>query len=384
MSTVRDTVRTRSPAFGRYISSLAANSVKVFPRILATLLFFAAFEGILFHTRLYPSIIEPDSTAGAMETQLNNELKRPKPDRNQVLAVGHSRMALLPRIANDMQPSTGYRFASVGIGGTTTRCWYYELRELDPHANRYAAIIIPTDDFNEPDSYEDLNDRNLDTRYLIARLKLADLLEYPWSFDSYKEKWVAFGDILFKGYVYKRDFLDFISNSKERIAKAQQNDRDSHGWYYDYVGPEHSVAGLEIDWQHNVAHYPASFTAEQRKLIQDVLFGPKPPDAGVLTAYLRRWYGRIIDHYRGSGTKLIFLRVPRAPQPPPEPPPKLNSAIRQIASQPDVVVLDEHLFDQLERTDLFADPMHLNGEGMKRFSRILATEVRRVLGPPKS
>jgi hypothetical protein len=107
---------------------LAANSVKVFPRILATLVFFAAFEGAVFHTRLYPSIIEPDSTAGAMETQLNNELKRPKPDRNQVLAVGHSRMALLPRVANDMKPSTGYRFASVGIGGTTPRCWYYELR----------------------------------------------------------------------------------------------------------------------------------------------------------------------------------------------------------------------------------------------------------------
>jgi hypothetical protein len=370
--------------FRRYIGSLAANPVKVFPRILATLVFFAAFEGIVFHTRLYPSIIEPDSTAGAMETQLNNELKRPKPDRNQVLAVGHSRMALLPRVANDMKPSTGYRFASVGIGGTTVRCWYYELRELDPHANRYSAIIIPSDDYNEPDSYENLNDRDLDTRYLIARLKLGDLPEYPQSFDDYKLKWVTFGDILFKGYVYKRDFLDFLSHPEERIAKSSLNDRDSHGWYYDYVGPDHSVAGLEIDWQHNVAHYPASFTAEQRKLIEDVLFGPKPPDAGVLTGYLRRWYGRIIDHYRGSGTKLIFLRVPRAPQPPPDRPPKVNSAIRQIASQPDVVVLDEHLFDRLEHTDVFADPMHLNGEGMNQFSRILATEVRRVLGPPKS
>jgi hypothetical protein len=380
MSTVRNPI----PAFRRYISSLAPNSVKVFPRILATLVFFAAFEGAVFHTRLYSSIIEPDSTAGAMETQLNNELKRPKPDRNQVLAVGHSRMALLPRIADDMKPSTGYRFASVGIGGTTVRCWYYELRELDPHANRYSAIIIPSDDYNEPDSYENLNDRDLDTRYLIARLKLGDLTEYPQSFDDYKLKWVTFGDILFKGYVYKRDFLDFLSHPEERIAKASLNDRDSHGWYYDYVGPEHSVDGLVIDWQHNIAHYPASFTPEQRKLIEDVLFGPKPRDAGVLTQYLRRWYGRIIDYYRGSGTKLIFLRVPRAPQPPPEHPPKLNSAIRQIASEPDVVVLDEHLFDQLERTDLFADPMHLNGEGMNRFSRILATEVQRVLGPPKS
>jgi len=368
----------------RYISSLAANSISVSPRILATLLFFATFEGVIFHTRLYPSILEPDSTAGAMETQLNNEMKRPKPDRNQVLAVGHSRMALLPRVANDMQPSTGYRFASVGLGGSTPRCWYYELRELDPTARRYAAIIIPTDDFNEPDTYEEPSNRELDTRYLISRLKLSDLTEYPWSFDDYKLKWVTFGDILFKGYVYKRDFLEFLSATKARIANARLSKVHSSSWIYDYRGPEHSVAGLQIDWQHNVAHYPASFTPEQRKLIEDVLFQPRPPDAGQLSRYLRHWYGRILDHYRGSGTKLIFLRVPRAPVPPPEHPPKLNSAIRQIASEPDVIVLDEHLFDPLERTELFADPMHLTGEGMDRFSRTLATEVRRMLGPPKS
>ena len=208
------------PAFRRYISSLAANSINVIPRILATLIFFVAFEGLIFHTRLYPSILEPESTAGAMEMQLKNEVKRPKADHNQVLAVGHSRMALLPRVANEMQPSTGYRFASVGLGGTTPRCWYYELRELDPTARRYAAIIIPTDDFNEPDTYEEPNNRELDTRYLISRLKLSDLTEYPWSFDDYKLKWVAFGDILFKGYVYKRDFLEFLSATKARIAKG--------------------------------------------------------------------------------------------------------------------------------------------------------------------
>jgi hypothetical protein len=368
----------------RYISSLAANSINVIPRILATLIFFVAFEGLIFHTRLYPSILEPESTAGAMETALNNEMKRPKPDRNQVLAVGHSRMALLPRVANGMQPSTGYRFASVGLGGTTPRCWYYELRELDPIASRYAAILIPTDDFNEPDNYEEPNNRELDTRYLISRLKLSDLGEYPWSFDDYKLKWATFADILFKGYVYKRDFLEFLSGTKGRIARVRLSNLYSSEWIYAYGGPEHSVAGLEVDWQHQVAHYPANFTPQQRKLIEDVLFQPRPPDAGQLSRYLRHWYGRILDHYHSSETKLIFLRVPRAPVPPPERPPKLNSAIRQIASKPNVIVLDEHLFDSLERTDLFADPMHLTAEGMNRFSRILAAEVRRVLGPPKS
>ena len=32
----------------------------------------------------------------------------------------------------------------------------------------------------------------------------------------------------------------------------------------------------------------------------------------------------MIDYYRGSGTKLIFLRVPRAPVSPPDAPPKLD------------------------------------------------------------
>lgn len=368
----------------RYIGSLGANSPSIFPRILATLVFFAGFDGLVFHTGLYSSMVEPDSTTGAMETQLRNELKRPKPERNQVLAVGHSRQALLPRVANDMQPPTGYRFASIGIGGTTPRSWYYELRSVDPNANRYRAILIPSDDYDEIDGYENLNDRESDLHFLIARLRLSDLTEFPWTFDNYKLRWMAVRSILLKGFVYKRDVNEFMDHSKARIAKVRQNDQDSASWFYDYAGPDHSVAGLQIDWQHKVAHYPASFTADQRKLIEDVLFGARPEQSGKDSKYFRHWYGRILDHYRGSGTKLIFLRVPRAPTPPPDRLRQPNSAIHQLASQPNVIVLDEHLFDSLERTDLFADPMHLNGPGMKRYSEILATEVRRVLGPPKS
>jgi hypothetical protein len=76
-------------------------------------------ESGLFHTSWYPSLLEPDSTTGALEQLLRNEARRPKRDYNQVLAVGHSRMALLPRIANDMH--TGYQFASISLGGTTPR-----------------------------------------------------------------------------------------------------------------------------------------------------------------------------------------------------------------------------------------------------------------------
>lgn len=142
-------------------------------RLLATVLFLAGFEGLIFHGGLYARIIEPDSTTGFMEPEIQNEIRRPKPDRNQALPVGHSRFALLPRIAHRMKPATGYMFAGIGLGGSTPRTWYYSLRAVDPHAHNYAAILIPEDDYNEPDGWEDQSGRESDLHYLIARVRRA-------------------------------------------------------------------------------------------------------------------------------------------------------------------------------------------------------------------
>ncbi len=357
---------------------------RVWPRILATIAFFAALEGLLFHTGLYSSIIEPDSTTGFMEIQLRNEIRRPKPNRNQVLAVGHSRMSLLPRVVNEDKPGTGYTFATIGLGGTTPRAWYYALRAVDPNARNYAAIVIPSDDYNDPDSYDYQSERETDLHYLIARLELGDLLEFPWTYQSKKRQWEIVRGMLLKGSIYKRDFVEFLDHPVARIVKARYYAHDSAGWYYYYGGSDKTLAGLQIDWPHKTIRFPAGVADSDRQLVQRELFPTLPPDRGRETAYLRYWYGRIVDHYRGSDTKLIFMRVPRAPVSPPDVPPKLASAVRQIASQPNVIVLDERTFNQLEHPDLFWDGWHLNRAGMEQFSRLLAAEVRRALGPPKS
>jgi hypothetical protein len=374
---------TTPPSLGQPAPAPAAALRRVWPRILAIVLFFAAFEGLLFHTGLYSSLVEPDSSTGFMELQLRNEIRRPKPNRNQVLAVGHSRMALLPRVVNEEKPGTGYTFASIGLGGTTPRIWYYALRALDPSARNYAAIVIPEDDYNEPDTYDYQSERETDLHYLIARLDLPDLFEFPLTYRERKLQWRIARGLILKGTIYKRDFLEFLDHPAARLAKVRYYDSDSAGWYYGYGGIETSLAGLQIDWQHKTAQFPDRIPENERKQIAGILFPTLPPDQGRETAYLLYWYNRIIDHYRGSGTKLIFLRVPRAPLSPPDDPPKLLSAVRQIASRPDVIVLDERLFNQLEHPDLFWDAQHLNRDGMERFSRILAAEVRRVLGPPK-
>jgi len=374
---------TKQPSVDGPTPAHAEAAHRVWPRILAIVFFFTAFEGILFHTGLYSSIIEPDSTTGYMELQLRNEIRRPKPDRNQVLAVGHSRMSLLPRVVNQEKPGTGYTFASIALGGTSPRTWYYALRAVDPNANNYAAIAIPSVDYNEPDTYDYLTEREMDLHYLIARLELRDIFEFPWTYRSKKLQWQIVRGILLKGTIYKRDFIEFLDHPSARIAKARYYASDSAGWYYGYGGMDKSLAGLQIDWQHKTMQFPASIPENERKEIENVSFPTLPPDQGRETAYLRYWYGRIIDHYRGSGTKLIFMRVPRSPTTPPDTPLKLNSAVRQIASLPDVVVLDGRLFNQLEHPGLFWDGQHLNRDGMEQFSRLLAGEVCRVLGPPK-
>jgi hypothetical protein len=374
--TIRSSADEQSPA-------RIAPTRRVWTRIAATIAFFLALEGILFHTGLYSSIVEPDSTTGYMELQIRNELRRPKPNRNQVLAVGHSRIGLLPRVVNEEKPGTGYTFATIALGGTTPRSWYYALRAVDPSARNYAAIVIPSDDYNEVENYDYQSERETDLHYLIARLGLRDLFEFPWTYRNKKLQWEIVRGMILKGTIYKRDFLDFLEHPAARIAKVRYYASDSAGWYYGYGGVDETLAGLRVDWQRKTVEFPPGVPAGRRKDVETELFLPVPPDEGLETAYLRYWYGRMLDHYRGSGTRLIFLRVPRAAVSPPATPFKPASAVRQLASQPNVIVLDEGLFNQLEHPDLFWDGWHLNRPGMEQFSRLLAAEVRRVLGPPK-
>jgi hypothetical protein len=358
-------------------------SPRVWPRIAATLLFFAAFEGLTFHTRLYPSIIEPDSTTGSVELRIRTEQRRAKRDHKQVLALGNSRMSLLPRIANQVMPATGYTFASAAAPGTYARGWYYIDRSVDPDSHAYDAILVPSDDYDELDRGTDLDDYQWELNYLLARLELRDLFEFAASHRDNWRRWAAFRGVLLKGFVYKRDFQMFLLHPKERLAKAKDQDLHWAQWAYDYTGTDESLAGLEIDWQEGTAKFPERFSDVQREVIADTILADPVPDTGRSTAYYRYWYGKILDRYRGSGTKIIFLRLPRGPVSPPQHPPKPDSAVRQLASQPKVTLLDEHLFDSLERPELFQDPLHLNRPGMEKFSRMLAIEVAKVLGPPQ-
>ncbi len=342
---------------------------------------FLLVETLVFHTSLYPSMLRTDSSTGVVETFLYNERHRDVRDRNQILAIGDSRMGFLPRYANELKPGLGYAFASIATPGATPRCWYYMLRDVDPGRRRYAAVVIPVYDYDDEETLENWANRISDLPYLIARLRWTDLVEFSGSYPDPALRWQAARGILLNGFVYKTDFQDFLRDPATRLEKVVQSRRDSHIWFYDYIGPTNSVKGITVDWEKREVNAPPG---TDPKLIADFRIGfltPRPPEQGRHSAYLKYWLGKIYERYRGSGTRIVFIRLPRGPfLRPDQPPLNPNSSVRELAGRPGVILSPEHFFDALETPDRFVDPYHLNGPGSAEFSRMLGRHVRQLLG----
>jgi len=175
-----------------------------------------------------------------------------------------------------------------------------------------------------------------------------------------------------------------LLNPWARVRDALQSRRDSHIWIYDYLGPTKSMAGLEVDFVHKTLKPPPGADAGLEASLKQYLLQEFPPYDGHHSAYLKYWYGRIYDHYRNSSTKLIFARLPRGPRVRPDfSPLKADSSVRLLAREKNVALLPDDFFNELEVPELFQDQMHLNRDGVNRFTTMLAREMPKIVGPPK-
>jgi hypothetical protein len=343
------------------------------------------FDAIAFRTRYYPSNLKPDSTTGLFELILWREQQAQKTlGDNVVVTLGDSRFGIVPKISNALAPETGYVFRSAGVAGTDARSWFYMLRDLDPDANRYRAIVFGVDDYSDEDIPSEPDDDIRALHYCIARLRVTDVFNFAQSFHSFGAKLEALRGGLLKGIVYQADLHEFLMSPKKRIREVKFERGGFEQWTYDFLGTDDSMAGLTIDWTSMTAQLPPRATPNQRETVESFLLRKPQPQTGRLTAFRREWFGRILDRYRNSRTKIVFLRLPRGPIPRPEWLARsTSSVIRKFSSRPNVLLMDEDFFDPLEHPELFADGMHMNKPGVALFSTMLAREIGRMLGPPR-
>ena len=304
-------------------------------------------DAALFRTPYYRRILEPDSYAGQMERVLRAV------DNQSIAVLGDSRIAegFSPRVADRRQPA--FRFLNAAVPGSTPRCWYYLLRDLDPKPGRFKTIVLPVEAYEDEDGGWEWADRTLDLNFLAARLRLSDTVTVTSSFHAADTRWSALLVCLWKGLLLREDLQAFLAHPDSRIQKAALYRASAAEWAYNYDGNAKDLVG---------------------SVLRDPSLRPPSPQTGLYAAYRREWFGRIISRYRGSGTSIVFLRLPRGPVPPSVRHAREASSIREFAG---VTVLPENLFNRLEGPEYFFDELHLNARGRQWFSTELADVLAR-------
>jgi len=341
------------------------------------LLLFVGTDSLLFRTGWYFDYIEPDSSAGQLESHLH-WLQQNAASEREVLVVGDSHIAegFSVPIATEAT-NTHFRFWNFGIAGSTPRVWFYGIRDSDPNRNRFAAIVIALDQYAD-DDFDNWADREIDLNFVIARLSPLDCFEFSRSFNMAAYQEWAFVGCLLRGVTLRNDIKAFLHG----ITRRRETHKD---WFEnglkhttDYAGNPESLAGMSVDFATRTIRFPADVKESQRASVTAALFGQPAPQTGATTRYRNQWLGNILDLYRNSATRIIFVQLPRTPVhlPSSEVPTRfLDSALRR----PRVSAMAANSFEDLETPELFADVQHLNRRGRPEFSRRIAQFVQEAV-----
>ncbi len=349
--------------------------------VLAIVLFFFA-DSALFRFGWYTRYLEPDSSAGVLESHLSWLKNSAIPIVPEVLVIGDSRIGegFSSRTA-DAATDRRLHFWNFGLAGSTPRVWYYLLRAADPTRRRFAAIAIAIDDYSDKDwIVESDEDRPADENYLVMRLGLGDCLDFGMSMHSMTNKQHAFLGCLFRGVMLRDDVQAFLAHRQARIDHAADWLKNGLSYTDGYGGRAENLSGLTIDWSTRSIHFPDGVNEAIRANVTQFDTREPVPQTGALARYRRRWLGGILEQYKDSPTRLIFLQLPRSPLVNPNANESTAGRFVDMArSTPRVDVLPANTFTDLERPEMFADGLHLNRDGRPIFSKRLAEKIETSL-----
>jgi len=194
---------------------------------LAAVVGVAALDSLLFRTGLYENVLEPDSSTGLFERILHNELAAQRRYGDRLVATfGNSRFAWSPKVMDQRAGPHEFVFRNAGVAGSDARAWYFMIRDLDPTARRYRALVFGVDDYEDEDRYFNPNDDIRALHYVIFRLRLADVLDFARSFDSPELRLTALRGGLLKGLILQNDVQAFLAAPRKRLDYVSLCNRD--------------------------------------------------------------------------------------------------------------------------------------------------------------
>lgn len=339
---------------------------------------FICVDGAIFHTRLYTSILAPESYAGRVAVLTRAEKERPASGLKEVLVLGDSRMAegFSTKVADDLGSAAGFKFVTLAEPASTANTWYYMLREVDPTARRYWAIVMPYGIGYEPTSAEPLR-----ISMAAPLLRCGDCFTFASAFQQWSGRFRAFTACILRGSAYQSDVADLLEHPITRINSVQRESAMVHARAI-YKGRDYDMVGASYDPATGQITFPPRLTEAQRAAIRKSLLQPSQSEMQYSLRLQRDWLPRISNRYLKSPTAIVLTPVPRGPfsELPAFSLPQ-RAALPEVMTQRTVFSLPEQTFDFLEKPDYYFDAFHLNAKGRQSFTERLVTELVSRLGP---
>jgi hypothetical protein len=332
---------------------------------------FICVDGAVFHSGLYVSILAPSSYAGRISRITRTEKERAPSGLKEVLVLGDSRIAegFSATLANELGSPAGLKFVSLAEPAASANTWYYMVREVDPTARRYAAIVIPYGIGYEPNNADSLR-----ISMTAPLLRYEDGFHFASGFQRSSGGFRAFMACILRGSAYQDDVVDLLSHPVARMRSIQQADKVHTGG--EYKGRDYDLVGTSYDAATGQVTFAPKLTEAQRLAFRRSLIQPSQSDTEYSLKLQRDWIPRIMDRYLHSPTAIVLTPLPRGPFL------ELGGLSRGYGSVlPTSVVertrfsLPGHTFEFLEKPEYYFDAFHLNAKGRQKFTETLVSEL---------
>ena len=335
----------------------------------------------VFRSGAYASWIEPNSTAGSVVGAAMLIRHDTDPARRNILVLGNSQIGegFSWPIADATVDDKTLHFVNGSVAGTTPRLWNYLLREVDPHADRYAAIVLMVDyDVSRPRS--SFADYPLDTSYAAPLLRFGDLDDYPPSFTDASLRERAQRAILLPMQAMRDDLLNFVTHPgkrREEIVKGRPDWIAATAVYPGHAEalpdlPIDAKTGLPSDWGTD----GAILRPKLEPYFRDLRLNADAKTQAANIDYQRDWVGRIAERYHAQGVPVIVFNIPRGPwYESLASEPQLNPALLELSKAGAITPLPGDAFVQFEKPQFFFDTLHMNRAGRETFSVLLAQKI---------
>ena len=348
---------------------------------------FLLVDAAIFHSRLYPSILAPQSFAGRVTLLVDRERQRPLSPARRVLVVGDSRVAegFWEQHADEVA-GPGWNFINAAVAGSTPRVWSYMLREMDPAADRYDAIVVPI-------AYRDIEivvaagrnppdyvDRALDIKLIAPLLRYTDAISFAPSFPSWSNQCRAAAACILRGSAYQSDVVDLIEHPLRRFHQLRE--KGGHDFSpSSYRGRSEDVTAAHYDQETETITVSDGFPEEVEAMLKRALKPPPAKQTGRWIVYREKWIGGILRRYARSHTRIVLVQLPRGPfvrramSPAEE-----ESTVSTLVTSAKTILLDQDRFRHLEKPEFFFDAYHPNARGRIEITEGLVNEVVKHLG----